>query len=85
MSSALTKLFLAVIILLSISCKCTKYGCQRPCNTRDGKEIRYYFGAYYDKEGKVKYKLYVQDSTYSVKSQIDFDLFKWAVMQKKNN
>lgn len=85
MSSVLTKLFLAAVILLSISCKCTQYGCQIPCNTRDGKEVKYFLGAYYNKEGKVTYKLYVQDSTYSVQSKIDFDIFKEAVMVRKFN
>lgn len=84
MSTVPTKLFLAVIILLSISCKCTKYGCQIPCNTKDGKEIRYFLGAYYNKDGKVTYKLYVQDSTYSVQSKIDFDIFKEAVSKRFN-
>lgn len=72
-------------MLLAISCKCSKYGCQIPCNTKDGKEVKYYLGAYYNKEGKVTYRIYVADSTYSVQSKIDFDIFKEAVTNKRFN
>lgn len=76
-------LALALFALFAISCKCTKYGCQVPCNTNDGKTVRYVFGAYYNTEGKLTYKLFVSDSIYTAQAKADFEAFKGAILNNK--
>lgn len=77
MNLMLIKVKVVFIVLLAIwGCKSPKYACELPCVSNDGKELKYAFGAYYNAQGKLTFKLYVSDSIYSADAKRYFDLFK---------